>query len=68
MQIKESLEYLCPYCAGVNTLPSGEHNHLKEELLKCQHCNKTINVIAVNGIDDAVNVVAFEHDELMKTR
>jgi transcription elongation factor Elf1 len=68
MNILESKEYLCPHCGGVNVLPSGEHDSFKEALVKCTHCKKTINVIAVNGIDDSVNIVAFEHDDAVPTR
>lgn len=54
-------EYLCPYCSGVNTFVASERNALKEELIRCGHCSRIMNVTAAHGMNEGMNVVAFEH-------
>ncbi len=67
MQIQSFLEYRCPSCGGINTLPKESVVDMyKEQLESCKQCNKRLEIIPANGINDRINLIVSELSDTIK--
>ena len=68
MQLGKMQDFLCPHCAGVNTLTVNQADCMKEQSVCCEHCRQIVNITPATGLDDAVNLVISERAEEIASR
>lgn len=61
MNKQESLEFLCPHCGIVNTIPiHALRDMYQEQVETCQCCGKNLSLIAADGVAGQINLVIGE--------